>query len=607
MRSVLRCVSPLFLLALAFGAPARLSGLSPDWFTYLGGSDLELVEASAADAAGNLYVTGWTRSADFPGMGSAGPGDEDVFVTKLSPSGALIWSTWLGGSGLDMGWGLAVDAQGNVYVTGVTDSPDFPRLNPLPPQLEGRLQNAFVAKLDPNGSPVYSTLLGGGDLDRGLDVAVDAQGSAWVVGHTYSGNFPRVQALQAQRRGFVDVFVSRLSPDGSSLLFSTYLGGTSQDWGEGIGIDAAGDAWITGSTASADFPVAGLPSSYGGSFDAFVAKIRPSGSQGPSLAWSRFLGGADGDSALDLAVDSAGHAWVTGVTGSTDFPTLNPLQPSRAGISDVFVTRLDPAGSLEASTYLGGSGIEQGWSIAVDGAGSPFVTGFTTSADFPLQDPIKPGCTPPGTACGPEIFVARLDPAGTDLVFSSFLGGSAENGGGGGTAVAASPAGDAWVAGWTTSPALETVNAFQPAFAGGYSDGFVLRLGSGNQPPDCSAASASPDLLWPPDGKLRAVSIGGVTDPDGEPVTLAVTRITQDEPLSKKGQPDATGTGTARPMLRADRAGGGDGRVYHLTFTASDPAGAACTGRVTVCVPHSPGRRICGDGGPRFDSTGSAP
>lgn len=172
-------------------------------------------------------------------------------------------------------------------------------------------------------------------------------------------------------------------------------------------------------------------------------------------------------------------------------------------------------------------------------------------------------------------------------------------------ALAARP-GALTVAGWTTDADFPVVNAFQPVIAQGYdritADAFVTRVAF-NQPPDCSAAFATPSALWPPDGRLVPVSILGVADPEGDPVKIRVTAIHQDEPLSKKGQPDATGLGTAKPSVRASRAGTGDGRVYHLTFTAMDARGATCTGKVAVCVPHDGAKQACVDGGSAVSST----
>jgi hypothetical protein len=590
--------------------------------TYLGGrDDLDDGLGIAADAAGNAYVTGVTRSPDFPATtGSRFTNlQEDAFVTKLSPSGALVFSTYLGGSAPDTAGGIALDAGGRVYVAGSTGSDDFPRVNPVKPATAGQSNgDAFVAKLDPSGSVLlYSTNLGGSAGESGLGIAVDPQGHAYVTGTTDSPDFPNVNPLPLPPRPFdpnvhgdTDAFVTKLSPGGPPLVYSTFLGGSGRDDGLGIAVDAAGHALVTGFTFSTDFPtVNALQSSHGGGdLDAFVARLAPSGS---SLIYSTYLGGASRDVATGIA-ERAGSAYITGDTSSADFPKAGAFQAVLRG-GDAFISRLSPTGSLVSSTYLGGSGFEQGRGIAVDGAGNIHVTGGTISADFPLKDPVDGECGPSqGPFCPPDAFVTKLNPQGSALVYSTFLGGSVSTDPAfanfdTGAAIAADPAGNTYVTGFTESLDFPTVNAFQPSHRGGRRDAFVTRIVD-NRPPGCASAFASPNVLWPPNGKLVPIVIQGLTDPDGDPVTLTVTAVRQDEPLTRAGIPDATGLGTPNIQIRADRAGGRDGRVYRITFEARDGQGGTCTGTVTVCVPHDQGRgRTCGDGGGVFDSAVSHP
>ncbi|HSN86493.1 MAG TPA: SBBP repeat-containing protein, partial [Thermoanaerobaculia bacterium] len=369
--------------------------------------------------------------------------------------------------------------------------------------------------------------------------------------------------------------------------------------------DSTGSAYVVGATNSSDFPTrnAAQPALRGGGGDAFILRVT---SDGSALVWSTYLGGSSGDWGMGIALGREGSVYVTGVTGSSDFPTRNALQPAISSPdpnADAFVVRLTPDGSLVYSTYLGSSELEWGNDVAVDAQGSAWVMGFTESTDFPVREPFQAECRPAsGTYCSPDLFLAQLTPAGDALVQASYLGGTynEEN-----AFIAIDPAGFVSIAGWTTSLDFPTVRAFQPSPPGGMLNGFVLRMAPANRPPDCSAPFASPSTLWPPNGRMVPVSIRGVTDPDGDPVTLRVTAIRQDEPLSRKRQPDATGLGTATPRLRADRVGNGDGRVYHIAFEATDPAGAACTGTVTVCVPHDQGKPACGDGGALVDSIGA--
>ena len=248
-----------------------------EYSTYLGGSDTESGESIVVDPEGSAYVTGHTRSADFPTMDPLQPafgGVLDIIVTKLNPAGsALVYSTYLGGSDNDTGWGIAVDSEGNAYVTGHTQSADFPIMNPLQAALGGS-SDAFVAKLNPAGSAlVYSTYLGGGDNDRGDGIAVDSEGNAYVVGTTSSTDFPTVNPLQPGPGGLSDAFVAQLNPTGSALVYSTYLAGSSSDSGNGIAVGPEGNAYVTGSTSSTDFSIASFQEEKAGLSDAFVAKI----------------------------------------------------------------------------------------------------------------------------------------------------------------------------------------------------------------------------------------------------------------------------------------------------------------------------------------------
>ncbi|HKH44626.1 MAG TPA: SBBP repeat-containing protein [Thermoanaerobaculia bacterium] len=547
--------------------------------TFLAGSRADEARAVAVDAAGNAYVAGLTQSPDFPVPGAPPP--PDSFVFKLDPSGALVYARGLRGMAVSA---IAVDAAGSLYLTG------------------GASGDAFVAKLDPSGSVLlYSTRLGGSGTDFGEGLAVDAQGSAYVTGTTDSFDFPTVNPISASRGAlYWDAFVAKLSPGGTELVYSTYLGGSSSDHGRAIGVDAAGNAYVAGYTYSPDFPtVHALKSANPGpAIDGFVAKIHPSGKP---LLYSTYLGGSSGDYVWDLAANAAGHVWVTGSTESPDFPTAGALQPYRGG-NDAFATHLSPGGALISSTFLGGPQWEGGWGIALDPAGAVWISGGTSSVGFPLVHPIVSSCVSayPGEPCS-IAFATRLDARGATILDSTLLGGSW---GEIGWDVAADHQGNAVVVGTTLSPDFPIVNALQPTRGEGF-DGFAAKLAPSGRPPVCTAATASPAVLWPPDGKLRPVTVRGVTDPDGDPVSITINSIRQDEPLSRKSSPDGSGIGTSTAQVRADRLGQGDGRVYHLGFTAVDGRGGSCAGEVTVCVPHDAARKTCGDGGALQDSTGA--
>jgi hypothetical protein len=372
----------------------------------------------------------------------------------------LSYSTYLGGSSsVSGGSGIAVDAEGNAYVTGTTSSTDFPTLDAIQPVLHGP-SDAFVTKINADGSAlVYSTYLGGSLGERSISIAVDAAGEAYVSGATNSTDFPAVNAIQpTYGGGSNDVFVTKVNAAGSALVYSTYLGGKSDDYYGVIAVDAVGTAYLTGGTSSTDFPtVNAIQPANGGGYSTFVAKINPIGS---ALVYSTYLGGYG--VGFGIAVDAAGNAYCTGTTSDPNFPTVNAVQPVLHGPYDAFVTKLNAAGSAFVySTYLGGvSGVEAGTGIAVDAAGNAYVSGVTTSTDFPTANAIQP--TFGGGA--EDAFVTKLNAAGNTLVYSTYLGGSANDVISG---IAVDAAGNASVAGETKSKNFPTANAIQPKYHGG--------------------------------------------------------------------------------------------------------------------------------------------
>jgi hypothetical protein len=404
---------------------ARVLVIDPvlHYATYLGGSGGDDGASIAVDTNGAAYVTGVTFSPDFPTVHPLQPaysgGNENAFVAKLSADGsALVYATYLGGSAGAQGTGIAIDATGAAYVTGSTTSSDFPitpgalqatfgggdcsvsggeflvLVGTLPPPIPPTpCADAFVVKLSADGAAlVYATYLGGRDFDEGKGIAVDAAGTAYVTGSTNSSNFPTAHPLQPTYGGFggANVFVAKLAPNGSALVYTTYLAGSRGATGTGIAVDAAGAAYVTGETDSSDFPTMHplQPTYGGGNGDAFVAKLTADGS---ALVYATYLGGSGFDRGSGIAVDAAGAAYVTGFTTSSDFPTVQPLQ-STSNNGDAFVAKLAADGStLVYATHLAGSsGTDAGAGITVDAAGTAYVTGFTTSSDFPTVHPLQP-------------------------------------------------------------------------------------------------------------------------------------------------------------------------------------------------------------------------
>jgi hypothetical protein len=473
--------------------------------TYLGGSGDDSGRSIAVDADGNAYVTG-TASAGFPTTAGAfqptGSGTSDVFVSKLNPAGsALVYSTYLGGSGSDGASGISVDAAGNAYVAGGTSSIDFPTTAGAFQATLAGSGNAFVAKLDPTGSAlVYSTYLGGGRFDSGAGIAVDGVGNAYVTGTTTSTNFPTTagafQTTFASTADFnPDVFVTKLNPTGSALVYSTYIGGSGFDNGAGIAVDSAGNAYVTGATISTNFPTTAgafqttFASTSDFLSDAFVTKLDSTGS---SLVYSTYLGGGSAESGAGIAVDASGSAYVTGRTNSSDFPTTPGVfqQPATPyGLYDAFVSKVDPAGSsLVYSARLGGSSSDDtGSAIAVDAGGNAYVTGTTSSDDFPTT----PGAFKAihSASDGWDVFVTQVDPTGSALAYSTYLGGSgvpdrhAQSGMDSGFGIAVDAAGSAYVTGITNATNFPTTpSAFQPAI-GGLRDAFVAKFADAVPPP----------------------------------------------------------------------------------------------------------------------------
>jgi hypothetical protein len=339
----------------------------------------------------------------------------------------IDFSTQLVGSAPGTGLGVAVDGAGDTYVTGETSSANFPTAHPLQAQPKGKTQSAFVAKLDPSGALVYATYLGGGGYTSGRGIAVDAAGDAYVTGATNSTDFPTTAGAfqRSYGGGPFDAFVAKLDPAGTRLDYSTFLGDTHYDEGNAIALDADDRAVVTGKTVSPQFPVV-HPLAPHTTSGAFVTKLDRAGTR---LVSSSVFGGTaagnHGDVGFGVAVDREGDTYVTGETNDTGFPTASPLQASIAGGADAFVVKIDAAGTrLDYATYFGGSGDDVGRAIAADSDGNAYVTGLTTSRDLPTANPIQATNTsrPPD---GSAAFVAKLDPTGSALVFSTYLGGGA--------------------------------------------------------------------------------------------------------------------------------------------------------------------------------------
>ena len=387
----------------------------------------------------------------------------------------LVSSSYLGGFGWDEPNDMALDTAGNAYVTGLTEGRGFPVTAGGELSASVSSVNAFVTKIDPSGSLVYSTIFGGSSFENPFAIAVDASGAAVVAGGTGSADFPAIGGLQTGLRGPEDAFVVKLSPSGTSLVYSTLFGGSSHDEFTDLVVAASGEVYVAGTTMSVDLPVrnAMQPSFGGGTFDMFVVKLNADASE---VLYATYLGGSRDESFPSLTVDSAGSAFIVGATRSLDFPTANALQPiyhaevSAGFYPDAFVTKLTPNGSsLVYSTFLGGAYSDYAADVAVDGSGNAYVVGSTDSGDFPRVG----GIPRTNYYAYPDAFVTKIDSTGSAIVFSTTLGGSSYDGAG---RIALDASSNVWIAGGTSSADFPVKSPFQPAFAGGWDDGYVAKL-----------------------------------------------------------------------------------------------------------------------------------
>jgi hypothetical protein len=524
--------------------------------TYLGGSGTDRASGMAVDGSGNAYVTGDTISINFPTKAPPAvtpyqstlskSSTTDCFVTKINTTvsgpASLVYSTYLGGSSNDQCSGIAIDSAGNAYVTGQTDSTNFPG---------GALSKAkgggdiIVVKLNPTGSALaYAAFLGGSSADAGFGIAVDALGQAHVTGKTASKDFPVLGGFQstpgvAGGDPAGDAFMTKLNAAGTAILYSTYLGGSGAEEGRGIAVSSAGQAYVTGTTSSTSgFPLTGGDSSLGGSSDAFMMRINTTATGGASLLYSTFLGGSCPEEGRAIAVDASGSAYVTGRTFSTDFPgaaasgfqlALGEPGMTCGASGDAFVAKLTSAGSaLSYSTYLGGRAADLGLGIAVDGSGNAYVTGQTFSNDFPTAGAFHTGLR--GLS---DAFVTKINTNTTgapSLLYSTLLGGAGDESA---SSIALGDFGFVYVSGQTSSAdfltapgGAPTLLGFQACLGSGLggpcqssgTDAFVAKL-SNNAPP----VLTSPGNKTIAEGSTLSFTLSA-SDPDaGQTLTFSIS------------------------------------------------------------------------------------
>ncbi len=436
--------------------------------TYLGGSYYDGGYGIAVDNSGSVYLIGQTFSSDFPVSSpiKGKSGYYDVFVTKINPEGnSLVYSTFLGGDGDDYGYAIAVDSSGNAYITGYTESKDFPTKSPIQNRNYGG-RDVFVAKINPEGnSLVYSTYLGGSNNDYGYKIAVDVSGSAYLVGTTYSTDFPSKNPIYGYS-GYYDVFITKINPEGNSLVYSSYFGGSNTDYGYGLAVDSSGNVYITGATYSSDFPLKNPIKGRAGLWDAFMVKINQEG----GVVLSTYLGGSDNDYGTGIVVDSLENVYLTGYTSSPDFPTQNPIQESISGDYDLFITKISTReNNIVYSTFLGGRSSDYGRGIAIDSKGNIYITGETYSSNFPTQNPLQ-------ISNGGywDVFISKINTDGSAIVYSTYLGGSSNDYSNG---IAVDSLGNAYITGYTSSSNFPTAVPLY-GYSNGY-DAFVAKIEEG--------------------------------------------------------------------------------------------------------------------------------
>jgi uncharacterized repeat protein (TIGR01451 family) len=564
--------------------------------TFFGGTGLDGANALAVDSSGNAYITGYTQSPNLPRSSSSpfqgglnGPGD--AFVAKINAAGtALIYTTYLGGSGNDQGAGIAVDSAGDIYISGETTSTDFPIVgigpsNGLSTTYQGGNTDGFVSVLNSSGNfLVFSGYLGGSGDDVARALTLDGNGNIYVTGYTNSTTLTGItsESSQPANAGGYDAFITKLTTTGA-ILYCTFFGGSGDDQAYGIALDSTGNPYIAGQTTSPSLPSSSTLRH--GSQDAFVAEF--SASSGSPIA-AMNIGGSAIQSAFALAIDSSNEVYLTGTTTSTDFPVTAPLQASNGGGYDAFVTTLQPnSGSpgwtVVFSTFLGGSGDDAGYSIAVAQSGNIYVAGYTESSNFLPGLPSQP-------APGPNTFVVKLAPAGNESgayspAFATYLAGCCPSVQIYPVSLALRPgtsSEDVFFAGYADSSFSFPVPPLFP-YGGGSTDAFIARLGQANLSisatlgPYVGTNVPGTGSIVPGTTALTLVAVSNSGPDDAANVTVTVqlppgvtfVRCQSDPTDSSQAPPTCSASGSTVTVTSALLAAGSNLAVQVLAGTTS--------------------------------------
>ncbi len=446
--------------------------------TYMGGTGAEYATGMAVDDCGNIYITGYTTSTDFPtstgAYQSTNKGSSDAFVSKFNNNlSTLLASTYIGGStSAEFATGMVVDDSGNIYITGYTYSTDFPTSTVAYQSSNKGYYDVFVSKFNNNlSSLLASTYIGGTNEEWGYGIDLDDSGNIYITGHTRGSNFPITSgAYQTTFHGSYDVFVSKLNNNLSILLASTYIGGNNFDWGFGIDLDDSGNIYITGYTLSTNFPVTtgAYQTTFKGGYDGFVSKLNNILS---SLLESTYIGGNSNEYLRGIDLDDSGNIYITGYTYSTDFPiTSGAYQTSNAGGVDIIASKLNNnLSSLLASTYIGGTSDDYATAIAGDDSGNIYITGNTVSTNYPTTEDAHQKVNNGGK----DILVSKLNNNFSSLITSTYLGGANDDLG---YCIALYGNENIYVSGYTASTDFITIPGAYQTISKGGNDIFISKL-----------------------------------------------------------------------------------------------------------------------------------